>query len=103
MSQRHGRFWSIAAYLDSINYWYRRIYDTKQDERSYITYCITRGGYSDDPSDSGGKTNHGITEKVARQSGYTGDMRDLSLQQAQDIYVNQYIVGPKLDKVYDID
>lgn len=77
---------------------------TPNKMREVISHIVSlEGGYSDDPSDSGGKTNHGITEKVARQSGYTGDMRDLSLQQAQDIYVTQYILGPKLDKVYDID
>jgi lysozyme family protein len=35
------------------------------------------GGYSDDPSDSGGKTNWGITEKVARDYGYKGDMSEI--------------------------
>lgn len=77
---------------------------TPNKMREVISHVVSlEGGYSDDPLDSGGKTNHGITEKVARLAGYTGDMRDLTLQQAQDIYVNQYIVGPKLDKVYDID
>ena len=35
------------------------------------------GGYTDHPSDRGGPTNWGITEKVARAYGYTGDMREL--------------------------
>ena len=34
------------------------------------------GGFVDDPDDSGGATNWGITEKVARKQGYTGHMRD---------------------------
>lgn len=35
------------------------------------------GGYVNDPVDPGGETNHGITVKVARAYGYTGEMRDL--------------------------
>ena len=34
------------------------------------------GGYSNNPYDAGGVTMWGVTEKVARQSGYMGDMRD---------------------------
>lgn len=53
------------------------------------------GGYSDDPRDAGGKTNHGITEKVARASGYTGDMRDLTKQTAAEIYKQGYWLNCK--------
>lgn len=34
------------------------------------------GGYVNDPADLGGATNHGVTQAVAREHGYTGDMRD---------------------------
>lgn len=35
--------------------------------REVISHVVSlEGGYSDDPLDSGGKTNHGITEKVSR-------------------------------------
>lgn len=37
---------------------------------------VKEGGYVDHPADRGGKTNHGITEPVARQFGYRGHMRD---------------------------
>ncbi|AZV01974.1 hypothetical protein [Aeromonas phage Akh-2] len=30
-------------------------------------------------------------------------MQDLPLQTAKDIYANEYILVPKLDKIYDID
>lgn len=33
------------------------------------------GGFVNHPSDPGGATNHGITQEVARQHGYQGDMR----------------------------
>jgi len=41
------------------------------------TVFANEGGYVNHPSDPGGATNHGITEQVARQHGYTGHMRDL--------------------------
>lgn len=48
------------------------------------------GGFSDHAADPGGKTNYGITEAVARQAGYQGDMRELPLQLAKDIYLARY-------------
>lgn len=48
------------------------------------------GGYSDHPADKGGKTNFGITEAVARQHGYKGDMRALSRDFAIDVYKKSY-------------
>lgn len=52
------------------------------------------GGYSNDPSDSGGETNYGITVRVARQHGYTGEMRDMPLSVAERIYEERYWYGP---------
>lgn len=48
------------------------------------------GGYADHPADPGGKTRFGITEAVARQNGYRGDMRDFPLDLAKAIYRKQY-------------
>ncbi len=48
------------------------------------------GGYSDHPADPGGKTRYGITEAVAREVGYRGDMRELPLELAQRIYKERY-------------
>lgn len=48
------------------------------------------GGYSDHPSDPGGATMYGITQRVARQHGYTGHMRELPLSVATAIYRKQY-------------
>ena len=48
------------------------------------------GGYSDHPSDPGGKTQFGITEAVARAHGFTGDMRTLTRDEAKRIYRVDY-------------
>lgn len=48
------------------------------------------GGYSDHPSDPGGKTMYGITERVAREVGYKGDMRELPIELAKRVYVERY-------------
>ncbi len=52
------------------------------------------GGYSNHPSDTGGATMWGITERVARANGYTGDMRNLPRGKAVEIYRNQYFIRP---------
>ena len=50
------------------------------------------GGYSDLAADRGGKTSYGITEGVARGVPwlYEGDMRDLPLELAEEIYWKNY-------------
>lgn len=48
------------------------------------------GGFSDHPADPGGKTRFGITEAVAREVGYKGDMRELPVDLAQRIYLEKY-------------
>lgn len=48
------------------------------------------GGYVDDPNDSGGETNFGITVKTARNFGFNGDMKDLSRHTAFNIYSALY-------------
>lgn len=52
------------------------------------------GGYVNDPRDSGGETNHGITATVARRNGYHGKMRELTKAVALQIYKNEYFVRP---------
>ena len=60
-------------------------------------------GYVDHPDDRGGPTNHGITLAVARANGYDGDMRDLPVSLAREIYRRRYIVAPAFDKVAAIN
>ncbi|MBN3194075.1 glycoside hydrolase family 108 protein [Pectobacterium versatile] len=57
------------------------------------------GGYVNDLDDRGGPTNWGVTEKVARAHGYNGDMRNLTRQQALEIYEADYWYGPRFDQV----
>ena len=60
------------------------------------------GGYVNDPADSGGETNYGITIRVARSYGYTGAMKDLPRQTAFDIYGDRYwgaVCGDQLEKL----
>lgn len=60
------------------------------------------GGFVDHPADRGGPTNHGITEKAARQFAYVGPMRDLPLGVARNIYLERYVRQPSFDRVIAI-
>ena len=48
------------------------------------------GSYSNHKSDPGGATMWGVTQAVARQNGYMGDMRDFTQAQAKLIYRSLY-------------
>ncbi|QYF95591.1 hypothetical protein KY495_10815 [Massilia sp. PAMC28688] len=52
------------------------------------------GEYSAHPADRGGPTRWGITEAVARQRGYAGDMRALPREFAAAVYTHDYINKP---------
>jgi len=58
------------------------------------------GGYVNHPEDPGGETNWGITLRTARAEGYTGTMRDLTREQAKEIYRTAYWGRAQADK-YD--
>ena len=57
------------------------------------------GGYVNDPTDRGGETNWGITKRVAKNYGYNGDMKDLSLETAVEIYKTKYWEPMRLDDI----
>lgn len=57
------------------------------------------GGYVNNPNDRGGPTRYGITQQTAKAFGYTGDMRMLPVEKAQEIYRHQYWVDPHF---YDV-
>lgn len=48
------------------------------------------GGYVNHKDDRGGATRYGVTEAVAREVGYRGNMRELPLDLAQRIYKEKY-------------
>ena len=60
------------------------------------------GGFVNDPRDPGGKTKYGITERTARNYGYTGRIEDLTKEQAEKIYEVLYVREPNFDKVIEL-
>lgn len=60
---------------------------------------LEEGGFVDDVHDSGGATNYGITEVVAKENGYFGPMKDLPQSVARNIYMKKYWLDLKLDQV----
>lgn len=62
----------------------------------------TEGGYTDHPSDLGGPTIWGITERVARACGYTKPMHVMSREEAKEIYLKEYIQKPGFDKIFEL-
>lgn len=52
--------------------------------------------FTDHPSDRGGRTKWGITEKA-----WGGDVRNITEQQARDFYEREYILRPNFDKIDD--
>lgn len=48
------------------------------------------GGFVEHPSDPGGATRYGITQRVARARGYQGPMQSLSLDLAKQIAREEY-------------
>jgi len=76
--------------------------------KSNFDYALNKvfnieGGYVNDKDDSGGKTNLGVTESLAREYGYKGDMKDLDMDTAKDIYKKMFWDKYKLDLIKDRD
>lgn len=64
--------------------------------------AAVEGGYSNNPNDAGGETNHGITIKAARQNGYMGPMVDLTAAQAAAIRKTVYYMKPGIYLIADL-
>lgn len=77
-----GRHYGIAMTKDDI----------------FNTILGKEGGYVDHPNDKGGPTNWGITQATARAHGYTGDMRNLTREQALAILSLITGMAPRFDQ-----
>lgn len=60
---------------------------------------LHEGGYSDHAADPGGKTMYGITEAVAREVGFRGNMNELPLDLAKRIYKDKYWDAVRADEL----
>jgi len=68
-------------------------------DTAFTTLLKHEGGFSDHAADPGGKTRYGITEAVAREAGYRGDMRELPLDLAKRIYKDRYWDAVRADEL----
>ena len=68
-------------------------------DAAFIKIVGLEGGYSDRADDPGGKTKYGITERVARENGYVGDMHDMSSDFAEQVYRTSYWDVCHLDQI----
>ena len=68
-------------------------------DTAFNTLLKHEGDYSDHPADPGGKTRYGITEAVARDVGYRGDMRELPIDLAKRIYKSRYWDAVRADEL----
>lgn len=59
------------------------------------------GGYSNHPSDPGGETMWGVTKRVAEANGYIGEMRDLPIDMAKQVYRKDYWDAVRADDLPD--
>lgn len=68
-------------------------------EQAWAKTGPKEAGFVNHPSDRGGPTRWGTTERVARANGYKGDMRDLPIETAMAIAKSQYWDVLNLDRV----
>lgn len=59
-------------------------------DQAFIELLKHEGGFSNHAADPGGKTRYGVTEAVAREAGYRGNMEDLPIELAKRIYLERY-------------
>ena len=71
-------------------------------EAAFDLLITHEGGFSNHPDDPGGATMYGITEVVARAEGYTGPMRELTLDFAKQVYRKRYWDACRCDQMPDV-
>ena len=57
------------------------------------------GEYVNHPDDKGGPTRWGVTEAVAKEYGYIGDMKEFPLSTAKYIYTDRYWRKPGFNQI----
>ncbi|MCU7878334.1 MAG: peptidoglycan-binding protein [Candidatus Thiodiazotropha sp. (ex Lucinoma borealis)] len=62
---------------------------------AHVTSPSIEGGFSDDPDDRGGRTNHGISQKSYPDL----DIKNLSLERTRSIFLEDYWESPQCDKL----
>lgn len=97
MASRKGIFGLTAALAASVAVILGGVYE---DE----------GGYANHPDDPGGATKYGVTQEVAREAGWEGDMIDFPKQCdgpeaicADSIYLANYIMRPGYLPIIETD
>ena len=60
-------------------------------------------GYVNHSNDRGGPTNFGITQATAKANGFHGDMKDLPVALAREIYLKRYITEPRFDEIAELN
>ena len=70
-----------------------------QFDEAFTILMQHEGHFSDVKADPGGPTKFGVTEAVARNFGYAGDMRDLTLNVAGAIAHHQYWEPVRADEL----
>lgn len=68
-------------------------------DQAFAVLIGHEGDFSDHEDDPGGKTRFGVTEAVAREVGYRGDMRELPLELAKRIYQERYWKPVRADEL----
>lgn len=71
-------------------------------EHDFVDEIIRiEGDFVHDPDDQGNETRFGIIVATARRNGYMGDMRELPIEKAKEIYIREYYYEPGFDKIKD--
>lgn len=70
-------------------------------EYAFNKILFYEGNYSNEPFDKGGETKYGITKNTAKNYGYFGDIKNLTIEDAKNIYKSLYWNILNLDLVND--
>lgn len=70
-------------------------------DQAFDLLITHEGGFANRPfsEDPGGATMYGVTSRAAREHGYTGDMKDLTLDFAKSVYRKSYWDACKCDQM----